>query len=774
VKAQAALVVLGLVAFFTSRLLDPLYRAEPQILLDGASVALPPGFFGLALTTLLGFALLLSVETLAYRRFLGLEGAAAFREVLASYAPLAFLLPFAVLFFPGVPLPMIGWWLVLEGRAWLATLVLGLCLYRKASFVSERRDVERTRSPRLRSRGALFTFAVVLLGLLVLRAPDRRFTQPYDERWGTGDEPRYVRITASLLHDGDADVGNAAEQVGRRVDASELLGGLSGFGGATLRTTAEAIDALRGTAPAGTARSLGGGVIEGRKGGTFYSFLPGLPFLLVPSMALDSILAPERLYVTLFTCLLASVVAFVLLVPLVEPFIGSRGGAFALALALALSLPSFFYHFQVYTEVPAAICLTVIASVLLSPSLRFRAALAFGLACALLPWLHSKYLPFWGVAGLAFLFRAWQSRWDRGKTVLALFLPALAFSLNCLYVFHITGSLLPDSLWVIRGYGRGATLMSGSTVPGLYYLLLDRAEGLLVYGPLYLFVLPGLVLLYRQSRFAATLVVAFALPYLLAAASHDQGGAGGWSPPSRYLVPLVPLFALALGAWLRPRRSATPRWTALLVAAAGSFWIAQGMRVERNFPYDRPAFLGSLVVDPSPALGSVVEPEPILRRAAYPLFLLIVLGSFGLMERREAASQPARMALAIPILILTGGALVSLWTPSSSWIHPRSTWGETRLRAGSPRSLLLPLCPEGRPAKLRLRSAGREASAGVLSGAGLEKSLDVPAGITSELPVEVAPIVRYTAKGRVAHSIVTITVGYGEPPIDADATCPGS
>ena len=178
----------------------------------------------------------------------------------------------------------------------------------------------------------------------------------------------------------------------------------------------------------------------------------------------------------------------------------------------------------------------------------------------------------------------------------------MSMAFLCFYIFHITGSVMPDTLWVLNGYPRGASIINRTTPAGLYHLFFGSWQGLLVYGPLFVLVLPGLWALWKKSTSVFVLVLMVCLPYLLIAASHDLGGARGWIPASRYMVVLVPVFAVPMAAWLGNKKL---RWTVLFVAAAASFWIAQGMLEEPNYVYDRPAFLASRHVDVSPLLGTV-------------------------------------------------------------------------------------------------------------------------------------------------------------------------
>ena len=768
---RAFLIIGGLIAFGLSHLVEPLYRAQPQILLSAPALLLPPRGLQTSIVLVLVLSALWMGESLFYRRVLGLEWRVAFRETVRTYTPLVLLLIYVPVLVPGrAPLPFIGWWLVVDARAWIATLVVACAIYLKVTFLAPFLDAHRDRWRRVSgSRLAFLGLVLGLLATLLASIPERRFTQPYDERWGTGDEPRYVRITASLLHDGDADVGNAEELIEKRPDPARALTHVAAWIPATIGTAYEAAKSIFGIEPRGRVEWIGGPVLEGRKGGTFYVFLPGLPFLLTPSMAVDTFVNPDRLVFTLFTCLLLGTFCTLAIARLVEPAIGSRLGGVGLAFAIGVTPPLFFYHFHVYTEVTATICITLMLIAVLSTRLTLRWAIAFGLSGALLPWLHTKYLPIWGVLLLAYCWKGFRSKAGWKLFGWALTLSCLGMGLQCLYVFHITGSLLPDALWVARGYPRGATFLNQKTLPGLYYLLLDRAEGLLVYSPLYLFALPGAWALRRQSPFAFGLGLVIVVPYLFTAASHDQGGLGAWAPPARYLVPLVPVMALCLAAWLRDPEMRRLRWTALAFVAAAGFWIGQGMLTERHFVYDRSAFLASGVVDPSPVLGSVGTAQSVWQRGAYPVFLVLVFGLVWMWEGRGWRAQPTVLAAAVVAMVVAVGSLASAWSQPRDWIRGRPATGAARIRSPRPLYVALPDCGTRAP---RLRFHGTGGSHGVtVSGPGLERELKVPSSSTAELDVSVEPIRTVGRGDRRAIAVVRIALHRGENPVDVEAFC---
>lgn len=609
------LAALALLAYRLSFQLYPLYWARPSLVAGSASLLAPEGAFGMAVPTIAAFLGLVLTEVYLRRRILGRHFGEALAETDRTYAPVCLLLPCLLLLAPGAPaVPPLAFWLALDARHWLASLAFLGCLWLKLGGRV---------SPRLAPPVALVLLALVLLAL----TPRHRFTQPYDERFGTGDEPRYIRITASLLYDGDTDISNASDHV---------LG-------------ANKTERRLEIQPTGEARSLGGQVVAGRRGGEYYVYLPGFPLLLVPAMAIDSIVAPHHLWTVMSFCLLLGVV---------NAWSLSRlpGAGLALASALALTPPLLAYSFQVYPEIAASICVSASMIAILrgtSPPGRWEAA-GFAAATTLLPWLHTKYYPLWGALLLGFLLR-FRSL-PKKRLALVLVAPALSVGLQSLYVFRIAGSFLPDALWVLNGYPRGGTLFNRQTLSGLHHLFFGGSEGLLIYAPQYLLGLFGLAGMWRRNRLGFWLSLSLLVPYVLAAASHDRGGAGGWSPPCRYFVPVIPVLAFGLAEWLEERPSAA-RKGALLVLLLASFWMGFGMLEERHFLYDREAFRTSGAVDPSPLLP------------AYPALLAVAALLYHAFERRwMRRSGVAVLAFA---LLLAAGHLPLRWSRPQSWTPAR-------------------------------------------------------------------------------------------------------
>jgi hypothetical protein len=382
---------------------------------------------------------------------------------------------------------------------------------------------------------------------------------------------------------------------------------------------------------------------------------PGLPFLLAPLYAMGG--RP--------LCVMALTLAAALLS--LETWRAARrltgdDEASLVAWALALVPPAAFYAFQIYTEVPAALALVVSLRLLLTRPGWGPAALAALLAAAL-PWLHLKMLP--AAVALAVVAAARL----RGRARGAFFGVAALLGLGFLaYYRAIFGVASPLAI-----YGGVPSDADGSPLRALAGLMLDRSFGLLPYAPDFLVALAGLRELARRRAWewllVATAVLAPVLPWRM--------WWGGQCPPARFLVPLVPVLALALAARVAGSRTglARWRWPLLLLGLAATIGMtirpAALLLLNRG---DRPTRLWTALSGERPIatyLPSMVSATADEWRVALvwlgALALLLVLDAAA--RRRERIDRLFR-GLGLPIvLMLAVGIAVDSWarrTPPES------------------------------------------------------------------------------------------------------------
>jgi hypothetical protein len=111
-------------------------------------------------------------------------------------------------------------------------------------------------------------------------------------------------------------------------------------------------------------------------------------------------------------------------------------------------------------------------------------------------------------------------------------------------------------------YGKHPGFAWGRLPGSLEAILFDQEFGFLVYAPIFALALPGLWLLARRSRWQAWLALVAPALVLIGTAATWRMWWGGFAPPGRFLVPLLPALAVGVAAALRSGLSAS---SALLI-----------------------------------------------------------------------------------------------------------------------------------------------------------------------------------------------------------------
>jgi hypothetical protein len=343
-------------------------------------------------------------------------------------------------------------------------------------------------------------FLPVVFGVL-LAAAARSHVQVGPE----GDEPHYLMVADSMLRDGDL----ALER-----DYAERR--YAGFHDGVL----EPHYRVRG------------------KGGEIYSLhAVGLSVLILPAWALAGYAGVTVLMTTIATLVVREVREWV------RQLADRDGLAEAGGWLAALSPPLVYYAGLVFTEVPAALCLSAGLRLSRRGQLGTREAVIVGCAAAAMSWLNVRYAP---LATVVVAHALW--RHPRVRTLVSVLVPC-AVSAAGLLLYHqaLYGFWDPR-----RVYGRRPEVALATLPEGLPGLLLDQEFGLLVYAPALVLSLLGLVYLFRRDRAVGLAVLAAVGAVFLTAATWHMWR-GGFNPPARFLVPIVPLLWVSVALVLAKR-----------------------------------------------------------------------------------------------------------------------------------------------------------------------------------------------------------------------------
>jgi hypothetical protein len=374
----------------------------------------------------------------------------------------------------------------------------------------------------------------VALGLLTWRVGARQMPP-------TGDEPHYLMTAHSLAVDGDISLLNNYRERQYRIFYPGLL-------------------AKRTTANFDKTRELP-------------AFGLGLSAFLAPFYWFALTYFPSQLvlFLRIMVCSITSIAAYQTL-SLGAKLTGRVAPPAVVFLGAVFASPLITYCNQFYPEIFAL--LLVVLALRLFESLPDRPWLsALGLACiapAIL-WLHPKYLVLSVLIYLLSAFRFVRAARQPGGSVLRL-VPAIhsLLSIGGILSFFVFlhaeyGSWSPNRIY--GGWQKQTTLIEliGQLgferiwvmlrmLPGYW---LDQRFGLIPYAPLYIAFFPALIGFIRNgsSRIKLPLLVLLIAHFGLLCWAAQMGG---YAPPSRHLVVLIPLILLPIMAlypqWSRAQK----------------------------------------------------------------------------------------------------------------------------------------------------------------------------------------------------------------------------
>jgi hypothetical protein len=343
-----------------------------------------------------------------------------------------------------------------------------------------------------------------------------------------GDEPHYLVITQSLLHDHDLNVENNYAQG----DYREYYGG-----------------------PLGPDFR-----VRGRHGELYSIHAPGIPALVLPAYALGGYPAVVAFLILISAagCALAWWLAW--------RATNSQSAAWFGWAVVAFAAPFLLESFTVYPDGPGAVIVLTAFWVLwridAGDTLNARTLALHGAALAALPWMHTRFALLAILLGLLIVFRLLRTGHPSRISVF-LAVPILSALGWVAAAYAMYGTLNPAA-----AYGGQSDTALAFLPNGIGGLLFDQGFGLIATAPALAIAIAALP---RTRRFAIEWGLV-AVVYVTAVGSYAMWWAGT-SGPARFLVPLIlPLALPAAVAW----QSVTSRGArvAMTIALAVTIWIS--------------------------------------------------------------------------------------------------------------------------------------------------------------------------------------------------------
>ena len=292
---------------------------------------------------------------------------------------------------------------------------------------------------------------------------------------------------------------------------------------------------------------------------------------------------------------------------------------------------------------------------------------------AALPWLNVRYAILAGIVLAAAVARRPALRVAAGW-----FTPMIVSALG-LAVYHqvLYGFLDPR-----RVYGRRPEFSAAIIPTGLPGLLFDQEFGLWVYAPVFVLALPGLARLARTHRLAAVTAAGLLIAVVAVAASWPMWR-GGFNPPARFLLPVLPALALGAACWLK-RGLTFP--AALLIG--WSVWTGLTGAADRHLVHrDRDGTAPLFRAHSGAVEWTRSLPGFVLDESARDRLPLTVIWAVALL-----AAAAARKAPTAPRVVLAWGGMLAASALAHSFGHQRSH-GRDAVRLLDRSGVQLPIGP---------------------------------------------------------------------------------
>ena len=304
-----------------------------------------------------------------------------------------------------------------------------------------------------------------------------------------------------------------------------------------------------------------------RRDGFYSPHAPGLPALI----ALPYAFGGRPVVLVTFALVAALLAANITL--LARRYTASGALAGVIGGLLSLTNPLASYSILIYPEVLAALCVLYPTRRVLAPRNAGWQWFAIGGCLALLPWLHYRFAL---VALTIAVVAAVRHRRaiTRRDCLAALSLPLPSAAALAGLLTYLYGRPLP------AGEDYRGFVGIGGTIQGLVATLLDRQSGVLTYNSLLVLALAAAASFAVRRRADALTLGAVALPYIALISTYREWW-GGWGPPGRLSLAVVPLAAapLAWGLASVPRRL---RWPILVAFAVPALAAMATIAVDPN------------------------------------------------------------------------------------------------------------------------------------------------------------------------------------------------
>ncbi len=265
-----------------------------------------------------------------------------------------------------------------------------------------------------------------------------------------------------------------------------------------------------------------------------------LPFMLLGRLGVI-------LFIALVTLLAVLNIYYFLLEMAIRPTY-----AFFVSAAFAFGSPLYIFSHLTFIEPLGMLVCIYVVRVLFQQELRQRDLIGSGIALGVMPWIHIRFALIEVVLFAFLLLRLYRENGLHNiRRYVAYLLPVVVlFLLFEGYNLIFWGTLNPAP----NQANSGQVPFKYLPFLGLAGTFMDQEFGLFTNFPIFIFALPGILLTLKKKYLSLHLLMLLLfIPYLLTFTTFRLWS-GGWTPPTRFLVVLVPTLAFYM-AWAMQQAS---------------------------------------------------------------------------------------------------------------------------------------------------------------------------------------------------------------------------
>jgi hypothetical protein len=248
----------------------------------------------------------------------------------------------------------------------------------------------------------------------------------------------------------------------------------------------------------------------------------------------------------------------------------SKRTSFIVSLVYAVASPLYTYAHLTFIEPIGMLVCTYVVRKIFEEELSLPSLLLSSILLGILPWVHMRFALIEMPLFFALLYKIYFIyKLDRPRYYAYYLLPVtLLFLLFEIYSYTIWGTLNPAANQI----NGGSTPFEVSPWMGIWGIWIDQEHGLFVNFPIFVFLLPGIVMA-AKKKYAAyhLLVLALSIPYIVAFTSFRHWS-GGWCPPARFMLVLLPLYSLYIACALEQIPTWLSRILFTMAVAYGCFY----------------------------------------------------------------------------------------------------------------------------------------------------------------------------------------------------------